>query len=203
MKIKKNIKSARKGLKKSNRRRNKQVLQNIKKTIAPILLSKITDILVNAITQSSKLQELVDKTNEFIDAADTSQKIQQAIVLKNNAIKIINDQEKKLEIIRTLTNDPSFQIKSGEAGIEAVRIPQFKTIDTDARGRIWLDPSSRFKHVEFLDVKAEDVTGKLVIIGVAASGVSSVVATPNGEKFSQDVQAQALLSVFTGTTPVR
>ena len=97
-----------------------------------------------------------------------------------------------LEIIRTLTGDPSFQIKSSEAGIEAVRIPQFKTIDTDARGRIWLDPSSRFKHVEFLDVKPEDVLGKLVIIGVAASGVSSVVATPHGEKFAQDVQAQAL-----------
>ena len=108
-----------------------------------------------------------------------------------------------LEIIRTLTGDPSFQIKSGDSGIEAVRIPQFKTVDTDARGRIWLDPSSRFKHVEFLDVKPEDVTGKLIIIGVAASGVSSVVATPHGEKFSQDVQAQALLSVFSGTTPVR
>lgn len=108
-----------------------------------------------------------------------------------------------LEIIRTLTDDPSFQIKTGEAGIEAVRIPQFKTISTDANGRIWIDPSSRFKHVEFLDVKQEDVEGKLVILGVSASGVSSVVATPHGEKFVQDIQAQALLSVFAGTTPER
>jgi adenylate cyclase len=108
-----------------------------------------------------------------------------------------------LEIIRTLTDDPSFQIKTGEAGIEAVRIPQFKTISTDSNGRIWIDPSSRFKHVEFLDVKQEDVEGKLVILGVSASGVSSVVATPHGEKFVQDIQAQALLSVFAGTTPER
>ena len=108
-----------------------------------------------------------------------------------------------LEIIRTLTDDPSFQIKTGEAGIEAVRIPQFKTIDTDGRGRIWLDPSSNFKHVDFLDVEQKDVEGKLVILGVSASGVSTVVATPHGEKFVQDLQAQALLSVFAGTTPER
>jgi adenylate cyclase len=108
-----------------------------------------------------------------------------------------------LEIIRTLTDDPSFQIKTGEAGIEAVRIPQFKTINTDANARIWLDPSSRFKHIDFLDVKQEDVEGKLVILGVSASGVSTVVATPHGEQFVQDLQAQALLSVFAGTTPER
>jgi adenylate cyclase len=108
-----------------------------------------------------------------------------------------------LEIIRTLTGDPSFQIKTGDAGIEAVRIPQFNTVNTDAHARIWIDPSSRFKHIDFLDVKAEDVTGKLVIIGVSASGVSTVIATPHGEKFAHDVQAQALLSVFAGTTPER
>jgi len=108
-----------------------------------------------------------------------------------------------LEIIRTLTDDPSFQIKTGEAGIEAVRIPQFKTINTDANARIWLDPSSRFKHIDFLDVEQKDVEGKLVILGVSASGVSTVVATPHGEQFVQDLQAQALLSVFAGTTPER
>ena len=108
-----------------------------------------------------------------------------------------------LEIIRTLTDDPSFQIKTGEAGIEAVRIPQFKTINTDANARIWIDPSSRFKHIDFLDVEQKDVEGKLVILGVSASGVASVVATPHGEKFVQDLQAQALLSVFAGTTPER
>jgi adenylate cyclase len=108
-----------------------------------------------------------------------------------------------LEIIRTLTDDPSFQIKTGEAGIEAVRIPQFKTISTDANGRIWIDPSSRFKHIDFLDVKQQDVEGKLVVVGVSASGVATVIATPHGEKFAHDVQAQALLSVFAGTTPER
>jgi len=108
-----------------------------------------------------------------------------------------------LEIIRTLTDDPSFQIKTGDAGIEAVRIPQFKTISTDGNARIWLDPSSRFKHIDFLDVEQKDVEGKLVILGVSASGVSTVVATPHGEQFVQDLQAQALLSVFAGTTPER
>ena len=108
-----------------------------------------------------------------------------------------------LEIIRTLTDDPSFQIKTGDAGIEAVRIPQFETINTDSNGRIWIDPSSKFKHVDFLDVEQKDIEGKLVILGVTASGISTVVATPHGEQFVQDLQAQALLSVFAGTTPER
>ena len=108
-----------------------------------------------------------------------------------------------LEIIRTLTDDPSFQIKTGDAGIEAVRIPQFETINTDSNGRIWIDPSSKFKHIDFLDVEQKDVEGKLVILGVTASGISTVVATPHGEQFVQDLQAQALLSVFAGTTPER
>lgn len=108
-----------------------------------------------------------------------------------------------LEIIRVLTGDPSFQIKTGDSGIEAVRIPQFETISTDKNGRIWIDPSSKFKTVDMLDVKRSDVEGKLVIVGVTASGVGSVIATPNGEQFAHTLQAQALYTVFTGSSPVR
>jgi len=108
-----------------------------------------------------------------------------------------------LEIIRVLTNDPSFQIKTGESGIEAVRIPQFNTITTDAYGRVWIDSSTVFKHIDFLDVKQEDVQDKLVIVGVSASGVASVLATPNGEKFSHEVQAQTLYTIFSGSSPIR
>jgi adenylate cyclase len=108
-----------------------------------------------------------------------------------------------LETIRAATDDPSFQIKTDDSGITAVRIPKFNTINTDKNGRIWIDWSSKYKTVDFLDVKKEDVEGKSVIIGLSASGVANVIATPRGEQFAHTVQANALISVFNGTTPIR
>jgi len=96
--VNKNILSSKKGLVQSNLARNSQVA----KKIAPLLISRITNLLVNVAVQNTRLQELVDTTNEIIDAADTPEKIQQAIVARNNALKIIDDQEKKLNILRIL-----------------------------------------------------------------------------------------------------
>jgi len=100
--IDKNIKKSKRDNKKANAARNRQVLQNVKKGIGPIILSKITNILVNVAAQTTTLQELVDKTNEIIDTATTPSEIQQAIIARNNAIQIINNQEKKLSIVRAL-----------------------------------------------------------------------------------------------------
>jgi hypothetical protein len=100
--IDKNRKKSRKDNKKANIARIKQVLGNTKKTIVPIILSQITNTLVKVATQTSRLQELVNDTNDFIDSADTLEKINQAKILRNNAIAIINNQEKKLEIVRIL-----------------------------------------------------------------------------------------------------
>ena len=108
-----------------------------------------------------------------------------------------------LETIRAATDDPSFQIKTDDSGIAAVRIPKFNTINTDKNGRIWIDWSNKYKTIDFLDVKKEDVEGKSVIIGLSASGIANVIATPSGEQFAHTVQANALISVFNGTTPVR
>jgi adenylate cyclase len=108
-----------------------------------------------------------------------------------------------LETIRAATDDPSFQIKTDDSGITAVRIPKFNTINTDKNGRIWIDWSSRYKTIDFLDVKKEDVESKSVIIGLSASGIANVIATPRGEQFAHTVQANALISVFNGTTPIR
>jgi hypothetical protein len=100
--IDKNIRKSKKGSKRANAARNRQVLQNLKKSIGPIILSKLTNILVNVAAQTATLQELVDKTNEIIDAATTPSEIQQAIIARNNAIQIINNQEQKLSIVKAL-----------------------------------------------------------------------------------------------------
>ena len=41
-----------------------------------------------------------------------------------------------LAVLRGLAGDPSYQAKAGEAGIQAVRVPSFKTVQTDGVGRV-------------------------------------------------------------------
>ena len=109
-----------------------------------------------------------------------------------------------LEIIRVATSDPSYQIKTSEAGIEAVRIPQFPTITTDRNGRIWLSQNTKFERAEAIDLinntSKVDLTDKIVIIGLTAEGLGTVIGTPRGEIYAHDLQAQALQTLISGTT---
>ena len=49
-----------------------------------------------------------------------------------------------LDVLRGLAGDPSYQVRGSETGIEAVRVPSFDTINTDAAGRVWIDWASSF-----------------------------------------------------------
>jgi len=110
-----------------------------------------------------------------------------------------------LEIIRTATGDPSYQVKTTEAGIEAVRIPQFPTIKTDSNGRIWLGQNTKFDRVEAVDLKNTKVNleGKIVIVGLTAEGLGNIIATPRGGIYAHDLQAQALQTIVNGKTATR
>ena len=52
-----------------------------------------------------------------------------------------------IEVIRTATGDPSYQVKSNEVGISAMRVPGFATIKTDANARIWLTWNKEYKTI--------------------------------------------------------
>jgi adenylate cyclase len=109
-----------------------------------------------------------------------------------------------LEIIRVATGDPSYQIKTSDAGIEAVRIPKFPVIKTDSNGRIWISQNTRFTHVEAIDVikrtSTTDLSDKTIIIGLTAEGLANIIATPRGEIYPHYLQAQALQTLISGTT---
>jgi adenylate cyclase len=105
-----------------------------------------------------------------------------------------------LETLRTVAGDPSYQIKTGEAGIEAVRIPQFPAINTDEKGRIWLAWNSRFERVEATEIVPEKIKDKIVVLGLTIEGVGGIIATPTGEKWSHEIQANALQTLIDGTS---
>jgi hypothetical protein len=90
--INNNIKSSERANVLANISRNNQSVQEI----VPIILTQVSNILVKVASQNARLQELVNKTNIIIDSANTPSTINQALVLRNNALAIINNQEKKI-----------------------------------------------------------------------------------------------------------
>jgi len=105
-----------------------------------------------------------------------------------------------LETLRTMAGDPSYQIKTGDSGVEAVRIPAFPAINTDQNGRIWLAWNNRFERVEATELVPEKIKDKIVILGLTIEGVGGIIATPIGENWSHEIQAQALQTLIDGTS---
>jgi adenylate cyclase len=107
-----------------------------------------------------------------------------------------------LETIRVSVGDPSYQVKASEGGITALRVPKYKTIDTDAHARIWLRWNKEFVTVSATDDFAQ-LKGKTVIVGITAEGLAAVIATPNGEAHAHTATAVALQTVINGDNIVR
>ena len=107
-----------------------------------------------------------------------------------------------LEVIRVAVGDPSYQVKASEGGVIALRVPKFKTIKTDQYARIWLRWNKEFPTFSITD-DFSSVSGKTVIIGNTAQGISTIIATPNGEQYSHIAMAVSLQTVINGENIVR
>jgi adenylate cyclase len=107
-----------------------------------------------------------------------------------------------LEVIRVAVGDPSYQVKASEGGVIALRVPKFKTIKTDQYARIWLRWNKEFPTLSITD-DFSSVSGKTVIIGNTAQGISTIIATPNGEQYSHIAMAVSLQTVINGENIVR
>jgi len=109
-----------------------------------------------------------------------------------------------IETIRVAVGDPSYQVKVGEGGIIAMRVPKYQTIQTDANARIWLRWNKQFPAISLADEESyKQVAGKTVIIGITAEGIGGVIATPNGEKYTHLLPATAIQTIINGDNIVR
>jgi len=104
-----------------------------------------------------------------------------------------------LETLRVASGDPSFQVKVGEGGIEAVRIPKFGKITTDELGRIWVDPTKQ-PAVHSANNLPKDFGGGIVIVGLTAKGLTNPVAMANGSVYPHYVQAAVLDTITSGSS---
>jgi len=88
---------------KARKAQSKAVLQNAKKSLAPVLTLLLTNKIADVVSQNSKIKKLVDDTNAIITEANESgdsTKLQNAKLARDNAIKIIQSNEDKINKIR-------------------------------------------------------------------------------------------------------
>jgi adenylate cyclase len=102
------------------------------------------------------------------------------------------------ETLRVASDDPSFQIKVTESGIEAIRIPKFGKITTDQVGRIWVDWSSKPTEHSASNLP-KDFNGGIVIVGLTAKGLNNPIATASGAVYPHYLQAAVLDTLVSGT----
>jgi adenylate cyclase len=103
-----------------------------------------------------------------------------------------------LEVIRVATGNPSYQVKAGDGGVQAVRVPGFPIIETDPNARIWLRWNKTFETISASEDDFSKFNGRTVIVGTTAEGLNSIIATPVGEKYDYMLSASTLQTMIDG-----
>ena len=104
-----------------------------------------------------------------------------------------------VEVIRVATGKPSYQIKANEGGVEKIRVPGYPIINTDPNGQIWIRWNKQFDQVSASN--PDDfykLSGKVVILGVTAEGIGSIIASPKGPQYSYLPAATTLQNLLDG-----
>lgn len=101
LKLKKRIKKTEEERRSSQKSSTKAILQGAKaaKSLVPVITLFLVDKIANIIAQNDKIGQLVDDTNAIIEAANLSNdpiKLQNAKLTRDNAIRIITDNETKI-----------------------------------------------------------------------------------------------------------
>ena len=108
-----------------------------------------------------------------------------------------------IEAIRVATQAPSYQVKAGATGVQAVRVPGYPTITTDPYARIWLRWNKQFPTVSIMQATSEHVQGKIVVIGLTAEGIGSTIASPTGTEYAHTPVAVSLQTIINGDNIIR
>ena len=96
------------------------------------------------------------------------------------------------EVLKTLVDAKTYQIKTNENGIEQIRVRGLNPISTDSLGRKWIS----WVNTPQTTLSEMSVAGKFVFVGVTAEGVMPTLATPNGLLEPHKIQAALAESIL-------
>ena len=108
-----------------------------------------------------------------------------------------------IEVIRVATGQPSYQIKAGPTGVQAMRVPGFSPIKTDSNARIWLRWNKKYDTISASSDDFSEFAGRTVIVGMTAEGLGGIIATPIGEQYDYMLSASTLDTVLSGESVQR
>ena len=100
-----------------------------------------------------------------------------------------------LDTLRVYTGEPSYQMKVGTNGVEWVRIGKQDPITTNSFSELPIAFWNQFEQISITDPLP---SGKVLIFGVTAEGVSNPVSTPTGAMYPHEVQAHLIQTVLSG-----
>lgn len=101
------------------------------------------------------------------------------------------------QVLKALTGEGTYQIRTNNNGIESIRIPELGVIPTDQYGRKWISWVDTPK----VSLKDPQVKDKFVFLGVSAKGVMPQLATPNGLLNPHHIQAALAESLLLPDSP--
>ncbi len=104
-----------------------------------------------------------------------------------------------LETLRVAVGDTKIQVKIGDMGVEALRVPKLSKITVDPLSRVWIDWSQTPTEHSLASLP-KDFKGEIVIVGISAAGLVQPVATAKGEVWPQYMQASLLGTMLNGST---
>lgn len=104
-----------------------------------------------------------------------------------------------LETLRLAVGDSKIQVKIGDEGVEALRVPKLSKITVDPLSRVWIDWSQTPTEHSLASLP-KDFNGEIVIVGLSAAGLVQPVATAKGEVWPQYMQASLLGTMLNGST---
>ena len=147
--------------------------------------------------------EMIGKYAAGVGTTNTAPEIDGVVRRMPLLMKIGNDVYPNIaiEVIRTATGDPSYQVKADAGGIIAMRVPGFATINTDPNARIWLTWNKEYQTISLAEAgpgSFDDLKGKTVIVALTAEGLGGVIATPTGSQYDYVAIASTLQTVIDG-----
>ena len=153
--------------------------------------------LINSVDLLNERAAGIGVVNTFPEIDGVVRRMPLVIAVSDNHLLPLDQQQiilhpaLALETIRVALQDPRIQVKFGDLGVEALRIPKLGKIETDNLSRVWIDWRNTPKEHSLANLPAS-FDGGIVVVGLGAAGLVNPVATAKGEVWPQYMQASLI-----------